>query len=74
MISRLLAVAVVFLPVFMSDWHTSLTLFWVSAAAIGVGFVLALLLNSYSLVQEPALALEPVDTSSTRNKYASIKF
>jgi MFS family permease len=72
LLSRLLGVVVAFLPVYMSGGHTSLTLYWCAAGLMGVGFVFACFLNSYSLVNEPAFALEKVDTSSTRNKYASI--
>lgn len=62
----------VFLPLYLGGWHTNITLYWITAGLMGLGFIAACFLNPYSLVKEPAYSLEKVDTNDRRNKYANI--
>jgi MFS family permease len=71
-ISRLLALTLVCLPIYLGGWHTNTTLYWITAGLMGLGFLAACFLNPHSLVKEPAYSLEKVDVNDRRNKYASI--
>jgi hypothetical protein len=71
-ISRLLALTLVFIPVFLGGWHTNTNLYWITASLMGLGCLAACFLNPHSLVKEPAYSLEKVDVNDRRNKYAYI--
>lgn len=72
--SRLVAVGVVSIPVYLNGWHTNMNMYWATAALMGIGLIASCFLNPYSLVQEPIYALERCNTSGNRNKYSQIHF